>query len=127
MSLLVAEFKFSPFCPFCRAAIGQLHKDGCIAETCSHCGHLRVLCDCRALSGNKNYFIDNRLPWDGSCFGQRECLEFGWFAKEEGRKMVRCGPDEPGAMLDLERILVDAKWSRKLKRWVKRKKAGSGN
>jgi hypothetical protein len=109
-----------PHCRDCGAAIGERHQDGCGVECCPYCGGQLLSCLCGGLSGDDDYPPDDRLPWDGIWPGERECREFGWFAKRNwgGVGWVPCEPDEPGAIPDLNRLHTEATWSRKLKRWV---------
>jgi hypothetical protein len=60
------------------------------------------------------------MPWTGAWPGDVECVEFGWYAKLVAGGWVSCDPDDPGAQPDLNRLHRDAKWDRKLKRWVRK-------
>jgi len=118
-------------CPGCGAGVGQLHDAGCEVEPCPYCGRQVVSCSCPA-SSRDVMPMDDRLPWDGYWPGAKECVAFGWFVRRvpppPGSKAViawvRCGPDEPGASPDLNRLRAgdEARWSRCRKRWVLRRK-----
>lgn len=106
-------------CPQCGAGIGELHATGCDVEQCPYCGGQLLSCFC---FGNNLDFVpaDDRMVWTGEDPGVAECLEFGWFAKRSSKGWVPCGPDEPNAIPDLNRLHVAAVWDREQKRFVKK-------
>jgi hypothetical protein len=61
-----------------------------------------------------------RLPWTGIWPGQEECVEFGWYAKFDGSRWVRCTKDDPEGGPDLNRLVVSARWDKAKKRFVLR-------
>jgi hypothetical protein len=64
--------------------------------------------------------MDDRLPWTGLRPGAAECREFGWFARlMPGRSWVPCVAGEEGAVEDLNRLHVEARWDRGEKRFVR--------
>ncbi len=104
-------------CYQCEAAIGQRHLPGCWLEQCPYCGGLLNCCPCERVPQRRE-----RLPGTGLFPGAAECREFGWFySPGPWGYGVRCGPDEPGAMEHLNRLRHEARWSRRMKRFVLRK------
>jgi hypothetical protein len=63
-----------------------------------------------------------RLPWTGELPGVQECIEFGWFARFDRSvgHYVACAADHADARPDLNRLLKEAVWDRKLKRFVQK-------
>jgi hypothetical protein len=103
-------------CPDCDVAPGEIHEWGCDIEQCPYCGGQLISCDCR-----RKPPLDDRLAWSGVWPGQDECREFGWFARlVPGRGWVPCEPGEQGAIEDLNRLHVEARWNRRRKRFVRR-------
>jgi hypothetical protein len=101
-------------CPACGTRPGQLHHDGCDVECCSGCGGQRFSCGCGDDEGLA------RLPWTGEWPGVAECREFGWYARlVPGHGWEQCGPDEPGARPDLNRLILKATWDRERGRFVR--------
>jgi hypothetical protein len=101
-------------CPDCDAGPGEVHSTGCDVEQCPYCGGQLISCNC-----HQKPPLDDRMPWSGLWPGVLECREFGWHARRvKGRGWVPCGPDEPGASEDLNRLHTEAKWDREAKRFV---------
>ncbi len=99
-------------CPDCGSLPGFLHENYCDVEQCPDCGHQRLSCICDTLRYP-------RIPWNGQWRGVAECIEFGWYAKFTDAGWVRCGPDDPDANPDLNRLLKEAKWDPSLVRFVR--------
>ena len=123
MTIEIIEPQLVPRCPDCFVGIGERHKVGCDVEGCPYCGGQMLFCCCGGLTGKDEFPFDDRIPWQGLLPGERECWEFGWYAKRNpvGSGWIACDPDEYGSIPDLNRLRVDATWSRRHKRWVKRK------
>lgn len=107
-------------CPDCGVKIGCLHEPGCDVEQCPYCGGQLLSCFCDGL-GIGGVPADDRLPWTGYWPGTVECEAFGWHAEVGpggGWKPVQ-GKPGPDAIPDLNRLHVEARWSRKRKRFVR--------
>jgi hypothetical protein len=92
-------------CPDCGVSAGSMHTSGCDMEQCPNCGSQLIRCSCSESQRA------GRLPWPGDWPGIAECREFGWYAKMvPGVGWVSCGPDEPGAAEDLNRLAMEAEW-----------------
>jgi hypothetical protein len=104
----------SESCPDCGAGRGEVHRAGCDVEQCPYCGRQLISCACA-----RRLPLDDRMPWTGVWPGAAECRELGWFARlVPGTGWVPCAPKEPGAVEDLNRLAVAARWDRKRKRFV---------
>ncbi len=116
----------APCCPACHALPGQLHREDCPAEQCPYCGG--QLGDCQFDCCQDDIPIDfqcprfqqDRLPWDGDWPGARECRRWGWYVRQTAWGWVECDMLAPGACLDLQRLLIEARWDRSSKRFRKR-------
>lgn len=99
------------YCPDCGVAPGELHQQGCDIERCPECGGQMLMDDCE--------LTVPRLPWTGEWPGKAECREFGWYSKmEPGQGWVPCDKDEPGAHENLNRLAIDAVWSKEQGRYI---------
>jgi Domain of unknown function (DUF6891) len=82
-----------------------------------------LACGCEQSNGGEPWPppLDDREVWTGEWPGVKECQEFGWYAKgnPDGPGHIPCGPHEPGAVPDLNRLRVDAEWGRQEKRYVR--------
>lgn len=87
-------------CPDCGTEVDEVHRDGCDVERCSSCKAQRLGCDCSDHDPAAS-------AWSGEWPGVIECQARGWFARlVPGRGWVPCGPAEPGAMPDLNRLSI---------------------
>src|SRR5262249_21296214 len=84
-------FEHPTNCPDCGGAHGRYHKPGCDIERCAACGGQYISCDCGFEESRENGELekngirpvppDDRMPWSGHWPGDRECVEFGFFAR----------------------------------------------
>lgn len=99
-------------CPDCGVAPGEQHRDGCDVERCPECGGQYISCGCEDEP-------EHRLPWTGEWPGVAECREFGWYSKMvPGSGWVPCEKSEPGAHENLNRLHIDAVWSKEQGRFI---------
>lgn len=100
-------------CPDCDAVPGEEHGDNCDVERCAGCGNQRLGCDCGDLAGLP------RLRWTGLWPGAAECREYGLFVRlVPGRGWVSCDRSDSGASEDLNRLVIEGRWSQKKGRFV---------
>jgi hypothetical protein len=113
-------------CPDCGAKTGELHRLGCDVEPCPRCGRQLLSCLHYLLGGAQPPPDEERLPWTGERPGERECRAFGWWAKRDpaGPGYVPCGPDDPEAEPDLNRLRKEAVWDRGRKRFLRKEDLG---
>jgi len=117
-------------CHDCNAKPGENHIPGCDTEQCPVCGGQALMClsssPCcgKIIASCANEVIDESelIPWTGIWPGVKECREFGWYAKFKPNEggWIRCDKDDPEGSEDLNRLYMDAKWSREKKRFVKK-------
>jgi len=106
-----------PRCPDCDAGIGELHHDRCDVARCATIGSQRLL-RCASVTGcNSDPRIDCRTAWSGLWPGAAECREYGWYAS--GPPWTPCSADTPGAIEDLNRLLVECEWDPSAQRFVR--------
>lgn len=126
-------------CTDCGTPLGAEHLDGCDVARCLHNGLQRIQCDggecdedCEntTVGYGRAYHDDyhgedgphdcGREIWDGVWPGTEECIELGWFCHFVGPGLgyIPCGPENPSAMADLNRLLSRATWDRDRQRWV---------
>jgi len=63
----------------------------------------------------------DRIKWTGIWPGIEECQEYDLWSKMGSSSWEVCKKSDPGASEDLNRLEEVCKWSRKLKKWVKKK------
>jgi hypothetical protein len=118
-------------CPDCGANVNATHQDGCDVARCLVTGMQRLQCDgLHDIEGPPGCFtpaVCGDDIWTGLWPGEAECIEYGWYAYFQGAPAgwrgtgwVRCGPDHPDAVPDLNRLIRDCEWDAKAVRWVKR-------
>lgn len=105
-------------CRDCWAEVGSPHEDGCDVARCTECGFQRISCD------HEDSDVGWGQIWTGKWPGEEECEEFGWYCFWD-RGWHRCTKDTPGAVPDLNRLMMMAMiykltWSVERQRWVER-------
>lgn len=135
-------------CPDCAVALGEMHIPGCDLETCPRCGRQAISCDCiYAFCGMDPLYLEEEYPeiymngptaemyarWDATWAARRipwlglderpdskAAIRWGWYAKFiAGQGWIRCGPDEPGAGPDLNRVQGGgARWDPETQEWL---------
>lgn len=105
-------------CPDCGVVAGGEHLGGCDVALCARCGGQAISCRCEGDFGT--------IPWTGEWPGVAECREFGLWAREvPGRRgWTPCGPDDPGAVPDLNSLPEKCRWDPEAGRWVRKEGAG---
>jgi hypothetical protein len=58
--------------------------------------------------------------WTGTWPGEADCIRVGWYSKFTDRGWVECGPDDPEAGPNLNRLHTEGHWNRELRRWESR-------
>jgi hypothetical protein len=123
-------------CSDCAAQPGEPHGDGCDVARCMAYGSQRALCQPGARMVVRGYYPwgspivgwewdghdCGKDVWSGRWPGEAECEEFGWHAVfvPYGNPSWQPAPaGTPGAVPDLNRLAVEARWDRSAKRWVK--------
>lgn len=98
-------------CNDCGVGVCAEHTDGCDVARCLVTGFQRLSCgedhDC---GGD---------VWTGKWPGVAECEALGWwayFVPHTG--FVPCAADHPGAVADLNRLVLEGVWDRDAKRWT---------
>ncbi len=135
-------------CHDCDVPPGRFHQFGCDVETCALCGEQLITCPCvytlsgldperlhedhpdvycrgpnatmRARYAREVAKYGGRVPWSGDSTGSDLCAELGWYVRPVGSSFVRCKPDAPGAVPDVERLSERARWDPALRRYVVR-------
>ncbi len=122
-------------CPDCQVLINEEHTEGCDVARCLAYGSQRLLCQPGARMVVRGYLptggvdVDweqdghdcGRDVWSGRWPGEAECEEFGWwavFVLYGNPSWEPCSLDTPGAVLDLNRLVVEARWDAAARRWV---------
>lgn len=99
-------------CPDCAVEPSEEHCDYCDVARCLATGGQRLSC-----LGDHDCGHD---VWTGVWPGMDEATEFGWFAVlVPGRGWVPADADTPGAIPDLNRLVVEARWSPEERRWTR--------
>jgi hypothetical protein len=113
-------------CHDCGATPGEYHKLGCDVERCPRCGRQFLQCiwcgGCAESMPNEPWPppLQERRPYTGEWPGVDECQELGFYAKRDLARggWVPCGPNEPGAQHDLNRLSIEADWDRREQKFV---------
>lgn len=103
----------------CGAKIGEYHSDGCDIARCRKCGEQAWAC---GHATDKKSYPD---VWTGYWPGTIECVDRGWFSYfkpdfGEGMGWAQCGPEHLGAGPDLNRLMIETVYDKKLKKRVDR-------
>lgn len=107
-------------CPDCKVKPGNNHKEGCLREYCPNCGGQLVSCDCYMVFDSEAHCKDKPIPFSGDQPGTKELIAFGWYSRFTPSGWVKCDKDHKDAIPDYNRLYVEAKWSKKKRKWVKR-------
>jgi hypothetical protein len=130
-------------CQDCGAHPGDPHDEDCDTARCLRTGQQRIMCGFRpvmvpgefpALSEPLDVVPDAPHPgedcgqdiWTGQWPGEADAIRLGWycyFVPNGDPCWVRCGPDHPDAVPDLNRLAIDGRWDRELLRWEARSPA----
>jgi len=110
-------------CPDCDVHPGTSHEDGCDVARCMATGGQMLQCDGRDEEYPCAEHDCGEDVWTGRWPGDAECEEFGWWVQDrcsERVGFVPCAPDAPGAMADLNRLVIHAEWDPSARRWQRR-------
>lgn len=123
-------------CSDCAVQPDEEHTGGCDVARCMAYGTQRVQCQPGARMVVRGFYpwgspiVDwepdghdcGRDVWSGRWPGEAECEEFGWFAYfvPNGNPSWRpCPAGTPGAVPDLNRLQLEARWDALAGRWVR--------
>jgi RNA polymerase subunit RPABC4/transcription elongation factor Spt4 len=119
-------------CPDCGTSISKPHDAACDVARCLWTGSQRLACEAmhRVLNPGDSHDCGHDT-WTGVWPGFVEAIEFGWWTYWDGpdhergwdyrgQGWVRCRPDHPEAIPDLNRLITEARWDRAEGRWVQR-------
>lgn len=102
-------------CDGCGAAVGETHDRICDVARCRATGLQWAACD-HSLPAVVPHEIDT---WTGRWPGQADCERLGFYTRlVPGQGWIPCGPDEPDAQPDLNRLYAEATWDPWNQRWV---------
>ena len=115
-------------CQDCGAVPGTAHLDGCDTARCLSTGHQRLSCPEFGWSdppaGVPGPAHDcGQDVWTGQWPGSADAARLGWWCRptnESFARFERCGPKDPGAMPDLNRLAIDGRWNPELGQWEAR-------
>lgn len=110
------RMRYRECCPDCGVLPGNQHGIGCSIEPCPLCGGQYISCECDPDDLGYNEFPP--VLWNGEIPRIKECREYGLYARLiSGRGWVKCGPDEDGASLDINRLVTQGTWNRKTQKF----------
>lgn len=119
-------------CGDCGVHAGDPHRSGCDLARCMAYGSQRLQCQPGARMVVRGYLPNGGVDvdwvvdghdcgediWTGLWPGKAECREYGWWAVfDPPWRRVPAGT--PGAVEDLNRLVVEARWDRETQRWVR--------
>ncbi len=101
----------------CGAAIDEQHHDWCDIARCAATGQQLIQCageehEYKGRTYGEHEGACESDRWTGFYPGTLEAVERGWFSVFHGlRGWVRCGPDDPDARPDLNRVHSELHWN----------------
>ncbi len=96
-------------CPDCGVAIGVAHEGGCDVARCLACGMQRIGCDCASPGDD---------VWTGEWPGNVAARRHGFFCRwKRGGGWQACGPDDEGAVPDVNTLMVRCRWNARTHDW----------
>lgn len=101
-------------CRDCGVLPGTLHQAGCDIERCPKCGGQYFACGCDDSPDSE------RMPWTGEYPNLEQCREYGFWCKREKIGYSQCTRDTPGAMEDLNRLIIECVWDVSKKKFVQK-------
>lgn len=111
-------------CPDCQAGVDVEHEEGCDWARRLATGRQRLCCEMFGEDGPGHDCGRDR--WAGYFPGSAECVEYGWFVRwdppppgQQYGQYTPCGPDDPKAGPDLNRLHRDCRWDAEAGRWVR--------
>jgi len=120
--------RYFEHCQGCGVLVGEWHRPGCTLELCPYCG--KTACKFAARRNSEKACptvqmfgqapVDDRIRYDGYLPGEREAVEFGWWAYEtrDTEVVYCCEPDHPDAFPHNDRVEDTAVWDRDNKKFV---------
>lgn len=116
-------------CPDCGVLPSRPHEEGCDVARCLWTGLQRLGCEWFGLDPILTEHDCGEDTWTGDWPGQADAAALGFWCiwdgpgpengwDYHGRGWVRVEAGHPGAMPDLNRLIIEARWDRRLRRWL---------